>query len=599
MMGSKLRGKMVDSRVLFRSILPLAALALAGAAGCTASSAVPDATAPMDDELWSFPDAEVDGGPRPDGGPDAGIIDPDGGGPVPTWVADIQPILQSRCGQCHGNPLVGGAPFPLLTYADTQETVNGNPVHALVRERVTRDGIGRMPPNGQTDLTPAQRELIVRWSEGGAPEGDRALTFWDDVEPILRERCQQCHGVNVTGGAPFPLVDYQDTQDLWGTVLQQPIHELMAFRVTRPNAGRMPPNGQPELTELQRAALVNWSASGAVEGSRPDAGVGNDGGPIEDAGPRLPWMDGNRSPPPGPGQVWLDTFAHEEGNTNQPAVIPYSPAGTSYYCFAFTIPNTAPAEQYAVRFEPMFDNSRYIHHTFVFHHRQGEGEDWPDAFDCLENGFLNVTVNGQRRPEPIMTGWFPGRGPDETPPGVGILVRPGDQLVLQIHYDSIPQGGIRDWTGVRVLLTEQQGLINSGEVWSGRIWGTPPVPDGNGQVTIVGTSAPLDRAVTVYRAVPHMHERGLSFLFERQRAGSQVWETVVNVAQWDFHNQVIYDIPPDQQQFNAGDRVRTTCVFDTQGRALNFGEESQNEMCFTMMNHYPLTYNQDSWVVYE
>ena len=34
---------------------------------------------------------------------------------------DIVPILAAKCERCHGNPPDHGAPFPLVTYADTQE----------------------------------------------------------------------------------------------------------------------------------------------------------------------------------------------------------------------------------------------------------------------------------------------------------------------------------------------------------------------------------------------------------------------------------------------------------------------------------------------
>ena len=53
-----------------------------------------------------------------DSGSDASETQSDPGVDL-TWC-DAEPILQAHCQRCHTDPPVNGAPFPLLTYADTQ-----------------------------------------------------------------------------------------------------------------------------------------------------------------------------------------------------------------------------------------------------------------------------------------------------------------------------------------------------------------------------------------------------------------------------------------------------------------------------------------------
>ena len=60
---------------------------------------------------------------------------------------------------------------------------------------------------------------------------------------------------------------------------------------------------------------------------------------------------------------------------------------------------------------------------------------------------------------------------------------------------------------------------------------------------------------------------------------------------WSFHDQPNVAVPLPLQQVQPGDKLKTTCWWNTQGRGINFGEASQDEMCFNFINHYPLIPN--------
>lgn len=89
-----------------------------------------------------------------------------------TFSREIAPLLFERCGPCHrpGGP----APFSLLTYGEARRRAR------LIAE-VTRRRY--MPPwqavseagpfVGQQRLTAAELDLLARWADQGAPEGDR------------------------------------------------------------------------------------------------------------------------------------------------------------------------------------------------------------------------------------------------------------------------------------------------------------------------------------------------------------------------------------------------------------------------------------------
>lgn len=102
----------------------------------------------------------------------------DGGGDTTvdlTWC-DVEPILEANCQRCHTDPPENGAPFPLLTYADTQ--VGESPRYEQMGVVVSQDF---MPPTWlEVDppveaLPCSEKHTLLEWVNQGAPpppEGD-------------------------------------------------------------------------------------------------------------------------------------------------------------------------------------------------------------------------------------------------------------------------------------------------------------------------------------------------------------------------------------------------------------------------------------------
>lgn len=101
-----------------------------------------------------------------------GVADAGGpSGPVPTWCADIQPILAANCiSGCHGAETGGSgrSDFRLDYYTpDAGQPLGAKEMAASIRQRasVFRD----MPPPGNPEPTEEERQLISQWVTGGAP----------------------------------------------------------------------------------------------------------------------------------------------------------------------------------------------------------------------------------------------------------------------------------------------------------------------------------------------------------------------------------------------------------------------------------------------
>ena len=154
---------------------------------------------------------------------------PQGQKPVPTFCADVAPIVFSRCAQCHRPGEV--APFPLLTYADVKK--RGATIAEVVADRF-------MPPwhpeqgwgefQNCLRLSDAQVQTIVAWAKGGMPEGDRAALpplpdfpeGWQLGEPDLVVQMPKGFDVPASGrdiyrnfAIPLGLQD-----DVWVTAIE-------------------------------------------------------------------------------------------------------------------------------------------------------------------------------------------------------------------------------------------------------------------------------------------------------------------------------------------------------------------------------------------
>jgi uncharacterized membrane protein len=90
----------------------------------------------------------------------------------PDWCA-ARIVLEAKCQRCHRDPTVNGAPFALLTYADTQVVDrNGIPRSERMKDAIASD---YMPPNflkldpEVEPLTEAERALLLSWLSGQPP----------------------------------------------------------------------------------------------------------------------------------------------------------------------------------------------------------------------------------------------------------------------------------------------------------------------------------------------------------------------------------------------------------------------------------------------
>ncbi len=208
--------------------------------------------------------------------------------------AEVLPILERRCFECHGpdaDDADGGLRMTgrdaLLRGGESgPAVVSGRPDESLLVEAVRwSDPWLEMPPDGR--LPPAEVAVLELWVEAGAPWPDddvrgeddavsgltardleRARDFEQDVRPILAAHCFECHGPDVDepqGGLRMTGASSLRRGGARGAALVpgDPEASLLVRAVRYASADlRMPPSGPIPREDVAR--LERWIADGAV-----------------------------------------------------------------------------------------------------------------------------------------------------------------------------------------------------------------------------------------------------------------------------------------------------------------------------------------------
>jgi len=140
-----------------------------------------------------------------------------------SFVKDVAPILNSKCGNCHVNQKRGN--FSLVTFNEISTgggVIQGDPATSRLIEVIES---GEMPKGGGKVSKP-ELDILKNWIAAGAkydgddrggsianlapampmntpdaaplklPKGNETISFASDIAPILVENCQRCHMIN-------------------------------------------------------------------------------------------------------------------------------------------------------------------------------------------------------------------------------------------------------------------------------------------------------------------------------------------------------------------------------------------------------------------
>lgn len=136
---------------------------------------------------------------------------------------------------------------------------------------------GACDPTGTTSTTSATSSS--QGGGGGGPTCDNTTfpTTGDypcEVWQVLHDRCHCCHQDPTKGGAPFPLLSYEDAHAVYNMTTGKLRWERMKEVVQPDGLPHMPFSTAKDTTAAQRKVLSEW-----LDACAPPAESYGDGGP--------------------------------------------------------------------------------------------------------------------------------------------------------------------------------------------------------------------------------------------------------------------------------------------------------------------------------
>jgi hypothetical protein len=397
---------------------------------------------------------------------------------------------------------------------------------------------------------PASPEFPTCDDDGRDITFESVPTWTEDVAPIVQAECLGCHR---TGGvAPWAFESYESIAGMADQVSNAVVHR------------RMPP-GSPtscgecatfandaRLTPAQIATVRAWAEGGAPEGEGE--------------------MPANPPPPAGLSRVDQTLVMPE----------PYTPdasADDDYRCFVVT-PELDDVV-YLSGFEVRPGQPELVHHVILYGMYTQEHRDLVADLDAADPG-VGFSCFGTSGVDdaPMLAAWAPGTPPIEYPEGTGVRLRPGMQLVMQVHYhteaDASPDRSAMDLHLESSV--DQEAVILPVYDWELELQpGQSEAATSDRWFDFIGPVGP----VQIHAFAPHMHTRGRSMQVEMWEGTN--YQCMGDIPAWDFDWQGMW-FYEEPIELPGGANVKITCTYDTRGAedVITWGDGTGDEMCLAL-----------------
>ena len=370
------------------------------------------------------------------------------------------------------------------------------------------------------------------------PPAGAGAQLWCNVKRTLDARCIACHNEQGVASAPMSLKTYADLQAPAFSDKSKKVYQLVGVRV-HDTVKPMPP--QEKLTSEQLGEIDSWVAAAAPASADPTC-------------------PGNAPPPGSTAPAWPtncdETYTISAASGGRPNTV--APMTESHPQVRITSPWGNQAVQ-AIAWRAITDNAKVLHHWILY---------------------------GPSRE--FLFGWAPGKDNNEPlPPDVGVYL-PSSNMTLDIHYNNITGTKMeQDSSGVEICVLKQANFRpKTATVTNALSQFLINVPAGATNFEVTGSCTHTGMPVRLLSASPHAHRTANHMKFTVQKANGEVIK--MHDDSFNFEEQTTYAMTPPVV-IESGDRIITTCTFsnDTE-RAITFGENTGNEMCFNFALYEPM-----------
>ncbi|MBI2893841.1 MAG: monooxygenase [Deltaproteobacteria bacterium] len=421
-------------------------------------------------------------------------------------------------------------------------------------------------------LAAAGLAACVPTQAASSQDGPPGITYYRDVEPILRARCVRCHEEG--GSAPFALTSWAQA-NLYRRFIQQAVEE-----------GTMPPwlpgpgcadyAGDASLTVDEIATLSGWA---------------DRGGPAGDPASRPEREPSSQEPSPRGTVVAVEMpveYAPPDGATENRCFLADWPLATATYVTGF---GAQPADEAIVRRVVAYLAQPAAIDDLV---ARDEGDPGP-GWSCPGTADPTTTWLG---------GWAVGSGATRTPEGTGLIVPPGSAVVLEIAYDTTTAPASPDRTVASFETADSVEKAAKILPWADPKWvlsGEMPIPAGQSDVSHSFAADPTSlltrgEPVAIHAVTMQMRSLGTRGSLTIRRSSGED-ECLLDLPSWDPGWQQMVRLARPVT-LSPGDELAIEChwdngpdggsrrLVDEQPRVptdVNWGDAAGDEMCLALL----------------
>ena len=383
----------------------------------------------------------------------------------------------------------------------------------------------------------------------------KAPTFSKDIAPIIYKRCVSCHSESRV--APFSLVGYENARKHADTMAAVTQIGYMPPWKAKPNYGVF--RDVPVLSSQEKKLIAAWAAAGAPEGD-----------------PALTPQPPKITPGWQLGQP--DLIIGPEKETKIPA------EGGDFYRDYLVDPHiTKPTWIRAIDFKPAQRGT--IHHILPSLVAKDEAEKARKIkFDHEDDSWNQETIDDIDVYKDLIF-WSTGAPPFESPQNTAFLIKPGDQILLDVHYKTTGKPEVEHpHVGFYFLKDPPKDEMSTNVVQTQSIYLEP----GQRDVRVFALGPKMKNSATIYAVWPHMHYLGRTIkAWVKYPSGYS--KPLVCIDDWDPDWQLLYYLQTPME-VPAGSKIYVTGTYDNSSnnprnphsppKVVDAGPSSKDEMLF-------------------
>ena len=383
-----------------------------------------------------------------------------------------------------------------------------------------------------------------------------AVTYYQEVAPILNRQCQTCHQAGALASF-LPLDSYEKVKPLARLIRSVTQSKKMPPFMPDNSGSCATYENARVLSEKELATLAAWVDQGTPEGNWAELPA-----------PQQP----NELP----------------GSTHQTAMdeayTPNKALHDDYRCFLLNPGFSGTKSLYLTDYLMIPGNDKLVHHVVGYQVTSARAAEEARKKDASEPGpgyscFGGAGVSGVR----MVMNWSPGTGIVSLPEETGIRLDPDLPFVFQMHYHIMDQNPGSDQTTIKMKMADSVPYEMTPTFLSPRIpLVIPPktashVHEGTASLQpFFGSGKPL--RVMGVRA--HMHKLGSQMNVSVVNAASKQNRCLVDVPRYNYAWQSSYFLnqPID---IMSQDNFNIRCVYNSMGtdKTTTWGEGTDDEMC--------------------